>query len=25
LDSIKKWRFEAAPKESIEIIEFNFN
>jgi len=25
LDSIKKWRFEAAPKESTEIIEFNFN
>jgi len=25
LDAIKKWRFEAAPKESIEIVEFNFN
>jgi protein TonB len=25
LDAIKKWRFEAAPKESTEIIEFNFN
>ena len=24
-DAIKKWRFEAAPKESTEIIEFNFN
>jgi TonB family protein len=25
LDAIKKWRFEAAPKESIEIVEFDFN
>lgn len=25
LDAIKKWRFEAAPKESSEIIEFDFN
>jgi TonB family protein len=25
LDALKKWRFEAAPKESTEIIEFNFN
>ena len=25
LDAIKKWRFEAAPKESTEIIEFDFN
>jgi TonB family protein len=25
LDAIKKWRFEAAPKESVEIIEFDFN
>ena len=25
LDAVKKWRFEAAPKESTEIIEFNFN
>jgi protein TonB len=24
-DAIKRWRFEAAPKESTEIIEFNFN
>jgi TonB family protein len=25
LDAIKKWRFESAPKESTEIIEFDFN
>jgi TonB family protein len=25
LDAVKRWRFEAAPKESTEIIEFNFN
>jgi TonB family protein len=25
LDAIKKWRFEPAPKESNEIIEFDFN
>jgi TonB family protein len=25
LDALKKWRFESAPKESIEIIEFDFN
>ena len=25
LDAIKRWRFEAAPKETSEIIEFNFN
>jgi TonB family protein len=25
LDAIKKWRFEPAPKESTEIIEFDFN
>jgi len=25
LDALKKWRFEAAPKESTEIIEFDFN
>ena len=25
IDAIKKWRFESAPKESIEIIEFDFN
>jgi periplasmic protein TonB len=25
LDSIKKWRFEPAPKESTEMIEFDFN
>jgi outer membrane biosynthesis protein TonB len=25
LDAIKKWRFESAPKESNEIIEFDFN
>ncbi len=25
LDAIKRWRFEAAPKETNEIIEFNFN
>ncbi|HUO35331.1 MAG TPA: energy transducer TonB [Candidatus Acidoferrum sp.] len=24
-DALKKWRFEPAPKESIEIIEFDFN
>jgi TonB family protein len=25
LDAIKRWRFEAAPKETSEIIEFSFN
>jgi protein TonB len=25
LDALKKWRFEAAPRETTEIIEFNFN
>jgi TonB family protein len=25
LDAIKKWRFEPGPKESTEIIEFDFN
>jgi protein TonB len=25
LDAIKKWRFESAPKETSEIIEFDFN
>jgi len=25
MDAIKKWRFEPAPKESSEIIEFDFN
>jgi TonB family protein len=25
LDALKKWRFETAPKESTEIVEFNFN
>ena len=25
MDAIKKWRFESAPKESSEIIEFDFN
>ena len=25
LDAIRKWRFESAPKESSEIIEFDFN
>lgn len=25
IDAIKKWRFESAPKESSEIIEFDFN
>jgi protein TonB len=25
LDAIKRWRFEAAPKETIEIVEFSFN
>ncbi|HTV57950.1 MAG TPA: energy transducer TonB [Verrucomicrobiae bacterium] len=25
VDALKKWRFEPAPKESIEIIEFDFN
>jgi len=25
LDALKKWRFESAPKESTEIIEFDFN
>jgi protein TonB len=25
LDAIKRWRFEAAPKETTEIIEFSFN
>jgi TonB family protein len=25
LEAIKKWRFEPAPKESTEIIEFDFN
>lgn len=24
-DALKKWRFEPAPKESMEIIEFDFN
>lgn len=24
-EAVKRWRFEAAPKESTEIIEFNFN
>jgi TonB family protein len=25
LDALKKWRFEPAPKETVEIIEFEFN
>ena len=25
LDAVKRWRFEAAPKETTEIIEFSFN
>jgi periplasmic protein TonB len=25
MDALKKWRFEPAPKESTEIIEFDFN
>ena len=25
VDGVKKWRFEAAPKETTEIIEFEFN
>jgi protein TonB len=25
LDAVKRWRFEAAPKETSEIIEFSFN
>lgn len=25
LEALKKWRFEAAPKETTEIIEFDFN
>jgi TonB family protein len=25
VDALKRWRFEAAPKETIEIIEFDFN
>lgn len=25
VEALKKWRFEAAPKESSEIVEFNFN
>jgi TonB family protein len=24
-DAVKKWRYEAAPKESTEIVEFNFS
>jgi TonB family protein len=24
-DALKKWRFEAAPKESVEVIEFDFS
>jgi TonB family protein len=25
IDAVKKWRFEAAPKETTEIVEFEFN
>jgi TonB family protein len=25
VDAVKKWRFEAAPKETTEIVEFDFN
>ena len=25
LDALKKWRFEAAPKETTEVVEFTFN
>lgn len=25
VDAVKKWRFEAAPKETTEIVEFEFN
>jgi len=25
LDALKRWRFEAAPKETTEIVEFEFN
>lgn len=25
LDSVKEWRFEAAPEETTQVVEFNFN